>query len=142
MKFIKSFSIFEEKDMDLVFDKMSNFLTRRFKNENIFDYIIYWIGKIFQYKNFLFITKIELSEDTKDIKKIFLIVDEKYLDRTGLHTKEDIMKDYHITQYTWKEFTYKGSFEDVEKYMKIEDKKPNDKQLKELKIIIQNFKNK
>lgn len=142
MKFIKSFSIFEEKDMYLVFDKMSNFLTRRFKNENIFDYIIYWIGKIFQYKNFLFITKIELSEDTKDIKKIFLIVDEKYLDRTGLHTKEDIMKDYHITQYTWKEFTYKGSFEDVEKYMKIKDKKPNDKQLKELKIIIQNFKNK
>ena len=141
MKFFKPYSLFEDKDMNSTFDKMCNFLTRRFKNDNIFDSIIYWVGKIFGYKNFLFLTKIELSEETKDIKKFFLIVDDKYLDRIGLHSKDDIMKEYHITQYTWKEFTYKGTFEDVEKYVKFKDNKPNDKQLKELKIIIQNFKN-
>lgn len=122
-------------------EQMSKYITRRFKNE---DKIIftYWIGQIFKFSKYLFISNTEMSEDYKDVKHVFIIIGDKYYDGSGFHTREDIFKNFHISKWSYNEYTFSGSLDDLKKCIEEKNLKLDDKLENELKIILQKFKDK
>jgi hypothetical protein len=122
-----------------IMNKMSIYISRRFKDE---DKIIftYWIGKIFNFTKFLFISKIEMSEEWKDVKHVFVILGDKYYDGSGFHTREDIYKQFHISKWSFNDYTFSGNLEDFSKCVEQKKLKLSDKLELELKTILQKYK--
>jgi hypothetical protein len=122
-------------------EKMSNYIKRRFKNEDKILFT-YWIGKIFEFTKYLVVSKIELSEYDQDVTHVYIKLDDKFYDGSGFHTKEDLYKEHNMSQYTFKDFTYNGDLNKVKKCLESKDVKLNTNQVEELKHILEKFKDK
>ena len=118
---------------------MANYISRRFKNEDKILFT-YWIGEIFEFTKYLVVSKIEMSEYDQDVTHVYIVLDDKYYDGSGFHTKEDLYKSHNMSQYTFKDFTYNGSLDKVKKYLDSKDIKLNTKQVEELKHIVEKYK--
>ncbi len=122
-----------------ILEKMSKYITRRFKDE---DRIIftYWIGKIFVFSKFLFISNVEMSEDFKDVKHVFVIIGDKYYDGSGFYTRDEIYKLFHISKWSFNDYTFSGNMEDLSKCVENKKLKLSEKLENELKLILQKYK--
>ena len=120
-------------------EKMSNFIKRRFKNEDKILFT-YWIGKIFEYDKYLIVSKIELSEYDKDVSHVYIVLDDKYYDGSGFHSKEELYKAHNISQYSFKDFTYNGDLNKVKNCIDGKNIDINSKKVEELKHIIEKYK--
>lgn len=122
-----------------VLEKLSKYISRRFKDE---DKIIftYWISKIFKFSKILFISNVEMSEEWKDIKHAFIIIGDKYYDGSGFHTREDIYKKFHISKWSFNDYTFSGNLEDITNCIENKKLKLSDKLELELKTILQKYK--
>ena len=124
-----------------VFEKLANYITRRFNNEDRILFT-YWIGKIFDLSKYLIVSKLELSEDDKDVVHVYIKLNDKYYDGSGFHDIEDLYKEHHFSKWTLKDFTYNGSITDVKRILDTKDIKLNSNQITELKHILEKFKEK
>ncbi len=142
---IKDFTTYITESSDnnniKIMKQMSNYISRRFKDE---DKIIftYWIGKIFRFSKFLFISNIEMSEEFKDVKHVFIIIGDKYYDGSGFHTREDIYNNFHISKWSYNDYTFHGNIEDLSKCIDEKKLKLANKLENELQIILQKYKDK
>ena len=139
---IKKFNEYLKESVDEktnILKKMSAYITRRFKDD---DRIIftYWIGKIFNFPKYLFISSIEMSESLKDIKHIYIIIGDQYYDGAGFHSREDIYDKFHISKLSYNDYTFSGNIDDVVECVKIKELKLTGKLEIELKIILQKYK--
>ncbi len=138
---IKKFNeyINESTDKKKTLDQMSKYISRRFKNE---DKIIftYWIGRIFNFSKYLFVSNVEMSEDLKDVKHVYIILGDKYYDGSGFHTRDDIYKEFNISKWSYNDYTFSGNIDDLSKCVDTKELKLSDKLEKELKIILQKYK--
>ncbi len=138
---IKNFNeyITESIDKKTTLEQMSKYISRRFKDE---DKIIftYWIGRIFNFSKFLFVSNIEMSEELKDVKHVYIILGDKYYDGSGFHTRDDIYKDFNISKWSYNDYTFSGNIDDLSKCVEVKKLKLSDKLEKELKIILQKYK--
>lgn len=119
--------------------KMANYISRRFKKENSIIFT-YWIGLIFGFSKFLFISKIEMSEDFKDVAHVYIIIGDKYYDGEGFHNREDIFEKFHISKWSFNDYTFFGNLENLKKCIDVKQLKLSGKLEKELKIILQKYK--
>lgn len=142
---IKDFTTYVNESADnnnvKVLEQMAKYITRRFKDE---DKIIftYWIGKIFKFSKFLFISNIEMSEEFKDVKHVFIIIGDKYYDGSGFYSREDIYKNFHISKWSYNDYTFSGTIEDLSKCVDEKKLKLSAKLENELQIILQKYKDK
>lgn len=131
----------DESDDNLDLRKISNFIEKRFKKDNKHNAIfVYWIAKMMDYKKIIFVSTVEMSEDPKDVKHVFIKIEDKYFDQSGFCEKEDIIEEFDLDQYNFKDLVYNGTIEDLQKVIKTKDLKIGDKHLKELQNIILKFK--
>ncbi len=140
---IKKFNSFINESYNNVdvLTKMASYITRRFKDE---DRIIftYWIGKIFQFPKYIFVSNIEMSEELKDAKHVFIVIGDKYYDGAGFHTREDIYDRFKISKWSYNDYTFSGTIDDIEKCIEVKKIKLSEKLENELKIILQKYKDK
>lgn len=141
MKIIKFDNyLLENKDNNVdVLKKMNKYINKRLKNENIL-IITYWIGKIFNFKKFLFVSKIEMSEEMKDVYNIYIIIGDKYFNEKGFFIREDICKQFEFSLNSFNDYTFIGNVDDVKNCIEIKKITLNNKLEKELKLILQKFK--
>ena len=132
----------EESDNNLDLRKISNFIEKRFKKDNKHNAIfVYWIAKMLDFKKIVFVSTVEMSEDSKDVKHVFIKIEDKYFDQRGFCEKEDIIEEFDLDEYNFKDLVYNGTIEDLQKVIKTKDIKIGEKHLKELQSIIMKFKN-
>lgn len=83
------------------------FLHGRYKDTSnrIFTYLL---CKSFGEDFLFYVSKIEFSEDPRDIIDAFICFDNKYINATGIYIKDDIMKKYNIIPSVYKELTFTG----------------------------------
>lgn len=122
-----------------ILNKMSKYISRRFKDEDKMIFT-YWIGKIFGFSKYLFISNIEMSEEWKDVKHIFVIIGDKYYDGSGFHTREDIYKQFSFSKLSYNDFTFSGNLDSLTECINEKNIKLPLKLEKELKIILQKYK--
>lgn len=138
---IKNFITYinESKNKKNILEDMSKYISRRFKDE---DGIIftYWIGRIFNFSKYLFISNIEMSEELKDVKHVFIILNDKYYDGSGFYTREEIYEKYHISKWSYNDYTFSGTIDDLSKCVDIKKLKLSAKLENELLAILQKFK--
>ena len=82
-----------------------------------------------------------MSEDMKDVKHVFIIIGDKYYDGSGFHTREEIFKNYHISKWSFNDFTFSGNLEELSKCVETKKLKLSEKLENELKVILQKYKN-
>jgi len=89
------------------------------KSQNIKNSVfIRTVAEIFDIDDVLIISSLEFSEDLKDIKYAYLIIDDKYYDKDGFHTKSDIMKLWKINNYNFDDMTFKKDVSYLKKMSK------------------------
>lgn len=136
------FNLFENKKESsdtIILNKVSNFIKKRFKKRNnpIF---LYWIAKVFELDNILLVSKIEMGEEPKDVIHSFIKIDDKYFDESGFYDKEDLIKKFDFNEYNFKDMTFKSNLEELKKVVDIQDFEISDKNMSELKTILQRLK--
>ena len=140
---IKKFNEYIKESSDnsvSILNKISKYINKRFKNENNI-ILMYWIGLIFGFTKYLFISKIEMSESLKDVKHIYTIIGDKYYDNTGFHSKDEILELFHLSKWSFNDYTFSGDFEMLRNCVKEKDLKLSGKLDNEIKIILQKYKN-
>lgn len=69
----------------------------------------YCVGKILKYEKFLFISKVEGSDDKKDVKEVVIkLSSEKYANKDGFLTKTELMKIYDLSKWTFNDKTFEN----------------------------------
>lgn len=123
-------------------DKITKYISRRYKNtNNELMLILYYIGKIIKFDRFLFVSKIEMSEEKKDVKHIFIVgKNSKYYDGTGFYTKNEIIEKFHISKFSYNDYTFYGNLEDVKKCIDVKKIELHPKIEAELKTILEKIK--
>jgi flavodoxin len=145
MSIVKKFNDYflnENKELDKdTLDKVSKYITKRFKYETE-DLIVftYWISKILNYDNLIFISRLEMSEEFKDVSHVYIIIGDKYFDGKGFHTREDLYKKHNFSKYSYNDYTFHGNLTDLIKCIKEKKLEITNKIEKELKIILQKIK--
>ena len=130
----------EESDDNIKLRNVSNFIEKRFKNEKLNPIYVYWVAKIFKLEKIIFVSKIEMSEAAKDVIHTYIKIEDKYFDQTGFYDKEDIIKEFDLDEYNFKDLVYNGSLTDLQDVIKTKELKMSDKQLKELQSIVLSIK--
>ena len=125
---------------DNLLEKVSRYISKRFKKDDEKLVYTYWIGKIFNYNKFLFVSKIEMSEELKDVCHVYIILEDKYFDGTGFHTREEIYEKFHISKYSYNDYTFYGDLNLLNKCVDIKKSKLSTKLENELKIVLQKIK--
>ena len=137
-KFYEYINESESKNIILL-NKVSKYITRRFKNDDrtIFTY---WIGLIFGFTKYLFISKVEMSENLKDVIHAYAIIGDKYYDGSGFHTREDIYDKFHMSKWSFNDYTFSGDLNLLEKCVKENNLKLNGKLETEIENILLKYK--
>jgi hypothetical protein len=141
MRTIKLFEQFsEEKTDNIQLRKVANYIEKRFKKRNnpIF---VYWIAKIFNINDISFVSEIEMSENIKDVKHVFIRLENKFFDETGMWDKEDLMKEFDLTEYNFKDLVFDDGLDKLKDLVDKQDFKMSEKSLDEMKKMIEKIKN-
>lgn len=138
---IKNFKTYINESVNNIktMEQMSKYISRRFKNEDMIIFT-YWIGQIFKFSKYLFISNIEMSEAMKDVKHVFIIIGDKYYDGSGFYTRDDIFKNFHISKWSYNDYTFSGNLDDLKNCVEEKNLKLSEKLENELKAILQKFK--
>lgn len=119
--------------------KISNYIKKRFK-EKYNSLFVYWISKIFKVDKISFISKIELSEDIKDVKHVYINFDNIFYDEKGFYDKNEIMEKHNLTEYNFKDLVFDSGVKKLKTLIDKEKIEISNKSLDELKIMIQKIK--
>ncbi len=122
-----------------VFKKMAVYITRRFKDEDSIIFT-YWIGKIFNFKKFLFISSVTMSESFKDVKNVYCMAGDRYYDGKGFHTKEEVIEEHHMSKWSFNDYTFTGGMEKLSDCVKEKDLKLGEKLQTELTIVLNKYR--
>jgi len=138
MKYIKMYEnhIFDEK---IKLKKCLNYIKTRFKKKNN-PVFIYWIAKIFKINNIFFVSKIEMSENIKDVDKVYIKIDDKFYDEIKIYDKKELMDNHNLTEFNFKDLVFKDDITKLNDLIKIQKNNISDKSLNELKYILQKIK--
>lgn len=86
-------------------------LNKRFDIKNTPVFFAKSINKYFNFDNFLFVSKIEFSENIKDIRHVYIFLNGKCLDGEGFCTKNDIIEKFEMSSETFNDFTFIGNLD-------------------------------
>lgn len=139
---IKNFNNFlqESKIPIKILQSLTDLVQKRFKNIGKNSYIFAKIiNKYFQFNEFLFISKLEFSDNVKDVRHIYVYLGGKYLDGEGFHTKSEIIKKFELSDETFKDCTFLAGIEKLKDCSEILPTTLSEKEQKEIEHLIRQF---
>src|SRR6266403_215336 len=139
---IKNFNNFiqESKNPTKILQSLTDLVQKRFKNidenSHIFCNILH---KYFNFDKFLFVSKLEFSDNVKDIRHVYVYLNGRYLDGDGFHTKTDIMDKFKISNETFNDLAFISDLGKLHEYSKIVITTLSEKQTKEIEHLVKQF---
>ena len=99
------------------------------------------IAQAFLFKDVLFVTDTELSDDLRHVTKAYLILGTKYLDTTGAYDKAKIMQKNKLTNASFDNRSFVGTIAQLMELVELEAHQSplNEKEETELHALVASF---
>jgi hypothetical protein len=101
-------------------NRITNLISKRFPKVGKHNdaQVLLCVAQAHGVDSFLFISGIEMSDDAADIRKVYIKSDGRYIDTTGVHTREDVCKAHNIATDNFGERTHVGGADKVKSHLK------------------------